>query len=67
MKKRAAVALALDDATHNTHAAFEKAFPICVMASLAGASASPVFEAAWNSATIFSNAPHVNAKGGHGG
>lgn len=60
MKKRAALAMALDGVTHNTHAAFEKAFAICAMSTLAGVpkgSNSPIFEAAWNSTTLFSNKP----------
>ncbi len=60
MKKRAALALALDGVTHNTNAAFEKEFPICVMATLAGltpGTTPPVFEAAWNGTTLFSNKP----------
>jgi hypothetical protein len=62
MKKRAALALALDGVTHKTKGVFEKAFPICVMSTLAGvttapAPASPIFEAAWNGATVFSNKP----------
>ena len=62
MKKRADLALALDEVTHKTQAVFEKAFPICVMATLAGLTPGanpppPVFEAAWNGKTQFSNKP----------
>src|SRR5580658_465577 len=60
MKKRAALALALDSATHNTHAAFDQAFPICVMSTLAGltpGATPPVFEAGWDGKTVFSNKP----------
>ena len=60
MKKRANLALALDGVTHNTKAAFDHAFPICVMATLAGLSPGatpPIFEAAWNGNTLFSNKP----------
>jgi hypothetical protein len=50
MKKRAALALALDGATHKTRAAFDRGFAICVMAILAGLTSGsnvtpPVFEA----------------------
>jgi hypothetical protein len=59
MKKRRKLALAINSVLHNTHAAFDHTFPICVMALLAGRtpghSPAPVFEAAWNSQTIFSN------------
>ena len=60
MKQRNALALALDGATHKTRSVFEGAFPLCVMATLAGhtpGNPSPVFEATWNSRTIFSNHP----------
>jgi hypothetical protein len=62
MEKRAALALALDAATHETKGVFEKAFPICVMATLAGLTPGPttpppVFEAAWNGNSLFSNKP----------
>ena len=59
MKKRAALALALDGVTHKMKPAFDKAFPICVMASLAGPATAPdcVFEASWNGTTMFSNKP----------
>ncbi len=58
MKKRKALALALDGATHNTHAAFDESFPICVMSALAGPvqgtpAGSLTFEADWNSKTVF--------------
>ena len=58
MKKRKALALALDGATHNTHAAFDESFPICVMSTLAGPvqgapAGSLTFEADWNSKTVF--------------
>jgi hypothetical protein len=59
MRKRRKVALAINSVLHNTRAAFDHTFPICVMASLAertpGHSPAPVFEAAWNSQTIFTN------------
>jgi hypothetical protein len=62
MEKRAALAQALDAATHETHAVFEKGFPICVMATLAGLNPGPtppppVFEAAWDGKSQFSNKP----------
>ena len=60
MKKRAAVALALDGATHKTHASANPNFPICVMATLAGLTPGenpPVFQASWNGATVFDNKP----------
>ena len=62
MKKRAALALALDGVTHKTKAVFERGFPICVMATLAGLTPGPtppppVFEACWNGTTLFSNKP----------
>jgi hypothetical protein len=60
MQKRAGLALALDSATHNTKAAFNQNFPICVMATLAGLTPGAkrlVFEAAWNGRTLFSNKP----------
>ncbi|MCU1292787.1 MAG: hypothetical protein JWP08_1637 [Bryobacterales bacterium] len=60
-QKRAVLAGALDGVTHKTRSAFEKAFPICVMATLAGVTSGPrqaaVFEAQWNSLTITSNKP----------
>jgi hypothetical protein len=40
MKKRAALASALNGVTHNTNAAFEKAFPLCVMSALHAAAAA---------------------------
>jgi len=55
-KKRAALLLALDGVTHNAHAAFDHAFPLCAMATLAGrtpGTPAPVFEARWNGATVF--------------
>ena len=60
MKKRAALAEALAAVTHKANAAFDKAFPVCVMSALAGNAAGTktnvaVFEATWNSSTIFSN------------
>ncbi len=60
IKKRDALARALEGATHKAHAAFERAFPICVMATLAGltpGAAAPLFEAVWDSNTIFTNRP----------
>ena len=62
MEKRAALAQALDAATHETQAVFEKGFPICVMATLAGLNPGPtppppVFEAAWDGRSQFSNKP----------
>jgi hypothetical protein len=64
MDKRGDLAQKLDEVTHNTKAAFEQAFPICVMATLAGLTPGPnppppVFEAAWNGAIKFSNKPAV--------
>jgi hypothetical protein len=60
-QKRAILAGALDGVTHKTRSAFEKAFPICVMATLAGltlgAKQAAVFEAQWNSMSITSNKP----------
>jgi hypothetical protein len=60
-QKRAALAKALDGVTHKTRSAFEKAFPICVMATVAqvtsGPSQAAIFEAQWNSQTITSNKP----------
>ncbi len=68
MKKRAALALALDSVTHNTRATFEKAFAICAMARLAGLTRGPapppVFEARWNSAIVFSNRPAARIAAG---
>jgi hypothetical protein len=69
MKKRAALALGLDGVTHKTKGVFEKAFPICVMASLAGLTPGPtppppVFEATWNGTTLFSNKPALMVAGG---
>jgi hypothetical protein len=59
MEKRRNVALAINSVLHNTNAAFDHLFPICVMASLAGRTPghdpAPVFEAVWNSQTIFSD------------
>jgi hypothetical protein len=57
-QKRAALTAALGAVTRDTRAAFEMAFPICVMASLAGVipgANAAVFEAEWNSKTITSN------------
>ena len=57
MQKRAALAHALEETTRKTHAAFERAFPICVMATLGSlAQHSRIFQASWNGITIFSNA-----------
>ncbi|MGH9406023.1 MAG: hypothetical protein ACRD3D_09340 [Terriglobia bacterium] len=67
MKKRKALALALDGATKNTKAAFNQNFPICVMATLAGrtpGAAAPIFEAEWNGKTVFSNEPAPPAAAG---
>ena len=65
MEKRRKVALALNSVLHKTKAAFDHLFPICVMASLAartpGHEPPPVFEAVWNSKTIFSNKAQVEA------
>ena len=59
MEKRRKVLSAINGVLHNTNAAFDHMFPICVMASLAGRTPghepTPVFEATWNSQTIFSN------------
>jgi hypothetical protein len=67
MRKRRKLALAINSTLHNTRAAFDHAFPICVMASLAertpGHSPAPVFEAAWNSQTIFTNKVEERAIG----
>lgn len=76
MDLRRKLALAINSVLHNTNAAFDHLFPICVMASLAGRTPghepAPTFEAAWNSQTIFSNKaiPTPAAKtmrGGQGG
>jgi hypothetical protein len=61
MKKRSKLAVAIDSVTHNTKAAFEHAFAICAMATLAGRTPGtlpPVFEVAWNGTTLFSNKPN---------
>jgi hypothetical protein len=60
--KRKKLELALASVTKDTHAAFDHAFPVCVMSALVdeqphAAASLPVFEATWNSKTIFSNAP----------
>ncbi len=59
MKKRANLASALDNVTHSTHGAFDKAFALSVMSELAGSKSTkgPVFEATWDGKTIFSNKP----------
>ncbi len=66
MKKRAALALALDGATHNTKAAFNQNFPICVMATLAGLTSggpnAPTFQAGWNGVNVFPAPLAVGAK-----
>ncbi len=67
MKKRAALASALDGVTHNMRAAYEPGFPICVMTRLCGGrpgGVAPVFEASWNSKTVFSNAKATAAASG---
>ena len=64
MKKRQKLALMIDSVTHKTKAAFDHTFPICVMATLAGRAPGnppPVFEAAWDGNTLFSNKPGVMA------
>lgn len=65
MEKRRNVALAINSVLHNTNAAFDHIFPICVMASLAGRTPGhepmPVFEAVWNSQTVFSNKARLQA------
>jgi hypothetical protein len=67
MKKRRKLALAVNSVLHNTNAAFDHTFPICVMASLAGRipghAPAPVFEAGWDSKTIFTNKPQAKAVG----
>jgi hypothetical protein len=59
MKKRRKLALAIDAATHDSHAAFDPAFGMCVTAVLAGRTPghdpAPVFEAQWDTKVIFSN------------
>ena len=60
LKKRGALALALDGATHNVKMAFKQNenFPICAMATLAGLTPGanpPIFQASWDGKTIFSN------------
>ncbi|HVT95709.1 MAG TPA: hypothetical protein VHD76_22880 [Bryobacteraceae bacterium] len=56
MKKRADVARAIAASTNKTHAAFERAFAICVMATLAGPGVPRTYEASWNGHIIFSTA-----------
>ncbi len=56
MKKRAALAQALDSVTHNLKAAFEQAFPICVMTALCSGPSrkgTTTFQAEWNGKPIF--------------
>jgi hypothetical protein len=63
MEKRQRVALAINSVLHNTNAAFDHMFPICVMASLAGRTPghepAPLFDAMWNSQTIFNNQTRI--------
>ncbi len=66
MKKRQNLARAIDGAIHKTKAASNQNFPICVMATLAGVTPGvhpPIFGAAWNGKTLFTNesAPLVAA------
>jgi hypothetical protein len=67
MEKRRKLALAVNSVLHNTNAAFDYTFPICVMASLAGRTPGhdpvPVFEAGWDSMTIFTNKAQVKVAG----
>ena len=63
MKMRGNLALAVNSVLHNTDAPFDHTFPICVMASLAERPPDhpppPVFEAAWDSKTFFTNKAQV--------
>jgi hypothetical protein len=63
MEKRQRVALAINSVLHDTNAAFDHMFPICVMASLAGRTPghepAPLFDARWNSQTIFNNQARI--------
>ncbi len=65
MKARAKLAHAIDQVTHDTKAAFEPGFPICVMTKLCGGKPSgnpSTFQAGWNSASIFSNKTAARVK-----